>query len=126
MEMDTMARRGIPAVVVISNDAAWGMIRLDEKHSTPEEVAARGHCNTELCDSEGQIRAYEMMVAMWGGHGELVRDPEQIIPAIKRAEANGKPSIVNVEVDRDVLSSWTQRTADAAAQRKKQTQSFIQ
>lgn len=114
MEMDTMARRGIPAVVVISNDAAWGMIRLDEKHNTPKEVEAYGHCNTELIDSDGNIRAYELMAAMWGGHGELVRDPEQIIPAIKRAAANGKPSIINVEVDREALSSWTQRTADAA------------
>ena len=119
MEMDTMARLGIPAVVVISNDAAWGMIRLDEKSNTPEEVEAYGHCNTELLDIEGQIRKYELMTAMWGGHGELVREPEQIIPAIKRAAANGKPSIVNVEVDRDVFSSWTQRSADAAAQRRK-------
>ena len=119
MEMDTMARLGIPAVVVISNDAAWGMIRLDEKSNTPEEVEAYGHCNTELLDVDGQIRKYELMTAMWGGHGELVREPEQIIPAIKRAAANGKPSIVNVEVDRDVFSSWTQRSADAAAQRRK-------
>ena len=119
MEMDTMARRGIPAVVVISNDAAWGMIRLEEKHNTPKEVETYGHCNTELIDTDGQIRKYELMTAMWGGHGELVRDPKQIIPAIKRAAANGKPSIINVEVDREVLSSWTQRTADAAAQRAK-------
>ncbi|MHA2180662.1 MAG: thiamine pyrophosphate-binding protein [Promethearchaeota archaeon] len=118
MEMDTMARLGIPAVVVISNDAAWGMIRLEEKLNTPKEVEVFGHCNTELLD-EGKIRKYELMTAMWGGHGELVRDPEQIIPAIKRAAANGKASIINVEVDREALSSWTQRTADAAAQRKK-------
>ncbi|MHA1966807.1 MAG: thiamine pyrophosphate-binding protein [Candidatus Hodarchaeales archaeon] len=118
MEMDTMARLGIPAVVVISNDAAWGMIRLEEKINSPKEVEVFGHCNTELLD-EGQIRKYELMSAMWGGHGELVRDPEQIIPAIQRAAANGKPSIVNVEVDREVLSSWTQRTADAAALRNK-------
>ncbi|MHA1931557.1 MAG: thiamine pyrophosphate-binding protein [Promethearchaeota archaeon] len=118
MEMDTMARLGIPAVVVISNDAAWGMIRLEEKINTPKEVEGFGHCNTELLD-EGQIRKYELMAAMWGGHGELVRDPEQIVPAIKRAATNGKASIINVEVDREVLSSWTQRTADAAAQRKK-------
>ncbi|MFX1525848.1 MAG: thiamine pyrophosphate-binding protein [Promethearchaeota archaeon] len=119
MEMDTMARKGIPAVIVISNDAAWGMIRLEEKYNLPEEVEKHGHCNTELYDSEGQIRAYELMTAMWGGHGERVNEPEQIIPAIKRAAANGKPSIINVEVDREALSGWTQRYADAAALRKK-------
>jgi thiamine pyrophosphate-dependent acetolactate synthase large subunit-like protein len=49
----------------------------------------------------------------------MVCDPEEVIPAIKRAVANGKPSIINVEVDRDALSSWTQRAAYAAAQRQK-------
>jgi len=39
------------------------------------------------------------MVAMWDGHGEQVTDPDEIVPAIERAVANGKPSIVNVEVD---------------------------
>jgi acetolactate synthase-1/2/3 large subunit len=120
MEMDTMARRGIPAVVVISNDAGWGMIRLEEKYNNPEEVETLGHCNTELIDSDGHIRAYELMAAMWGGHGEFVRDPEQIVPAIERAVANGKPSIINVEVDREALSSWTQRTADAALRQDQQ------
>jgi hypothetical protein len=36
----------------------------------------------------------------WGGHAEMVTDPEEILPAIQRAAANGKPSIINVEVDK--------------------------
>jgi len=100
MEMDTMARLGIPVVCVISNDSAWGMIRLAEKYIRPAEIEKRGHCNVEL----HHMRAYEKMVDMWGGHGEMVTDPEQIIPAIRRAVANGKPSIINVEVDKVSLS----------------------
>jgi acetolactate synthase-1/2/3 large subunit len=119
MELETMERLGVPAVVVISNDSAWGMIRLLEEHNTPEEVEVRGHLGTELFDQGGKIRAYEKLVSMWGGHGELVTDPEEIIPAIKRAAANGKASIVNVQVDREVLSSWTQGAADARTRREK-------
>ena len=122
MEMETMARLGMPAIVVISNDAAWGMIRLEEKYSMPNEVAELGHTSTELFDkndNKGKIRAYEKMVAMWDGYGELVTEPEEIIPAIKRAVVNGKPSIINVEVDREALSSWTQPIADRAAELKK-------
>ena len=52
--------------------------------------------NTEL----KHMRAYEKMVSMWDGHGEVVTEPEDIVPAIKRAVANGKPSIINVEVDK--------------------------
>lgn len=95
MEMDTMARRGVPVVCVISNDSAWGMIRLWVRHTQPKLVEEQGQCNTELFD----MRDYHKMVSMWEGHGEKVTDPEDIVPAIKRAAANGKPSIVNVEVD---------------------------
>jgi acetolactate synthase-1/2/3 large subunit len=96
MELDTMARLGIPVVCVISNDSAWGMIRLEQRWVRPEEIEEKGQCNTEL----HHMRSYEKMVAMWDGHGELVTDPEEIVPAIKRAVINGKPSIINVEVDK--------------------------
>ena len=119
-----MARLGMPAIVVISNDAAWGMIRLEEKYKMPNEVAELGHTSTELFDkndNKGKIRAYEKMAAMWDGYGELVSEPEKILPAIKQAAVNGKPSIINVEVDREALSSWTQPHADRAAESKKAT-----
>lgn len=102
MELDTMARLGIPVVCVISNDSAWGMIRLTEKYIRPEEIESKGQCNVELDHN----RAYEKMAAMWGGHGEMVTDPDEIVPAIKRAVANGKPSIINVEVDHVSLSPF--------------------
>jgi acetolactate synthase-1/2/3 large subunit len=96
MEMDTMAKLGIPVVCVISNDSSWGMIKLTECFIRPEEIEMKGHCNVELC----HMRAYEKMVAMWNGYGECVNDPDQIVPAIRRAVTNGKPSIINVEVDK--------------------------
>ena len=52
------------------------------------------------------------MAAMWDGYGEKVTDPAEIIPAIKRAAVTGKPSIINVEVDHESLSPWTQRAKD--------------
>lgn len=101
MEMDTMAKQGMPVVCVISNDSAWGMIKLTESFVRPEEVAEKGHCNVDL----NHMLPYEYMAAMWGGHGEMVTDPEEIVPAIKRAAANGKPSIINVEVDKESMTS---------------------
>ena len=102
MELDTMERLGIPVVCVISNDSAWGMIRLTENFIRPDEIKAKGHCNVEL----HHMRPYEKMVAMWDGHGEMVTDPKEIVPAIKRAVKNGKPSIINVEVDKVSLSPF--------------------
>jgi acetolactate synthase-1/2/3 large subunit len=102
MEMETMARLGIPVVIVISNNSAWGMISMAEAYVRPDDIASNGHCNVTL----PHMVAYEKMAEMWGGHGEKVTDPEEIIPAIRRAAANGKPSIVNVEVDDVSLSPF--------------------
>lgn len=100
MELDTMAKLGIPVVCVISNDSAWGMIRLAERYIRPDEVETKGQCNVEL----HPMRAYEKMVAMWDGYGECVTDPNEIMPAIKRAAETGRPSIINVEVDHVSMS----------------------
>ncbi len=102
MEMDTMARLGIPVVCVISNDSAWGMIRLAEKYIRPDEIEVNGHCHCDLAP----MRAYEKMVHMWNGHGEVVKDAQEIIPAIRRAVQNGTPSIINVEVDQVSISPY--------------------
>ena len=88
---------------VISNDSARGMIKLSEEMARKEYIREKGYCNVELSD----MRAYEKMPEMWGGHGERVTEPREIIPAIKRAVSNGKPSIINVQVDKENMSPVT-------------------
>ena len=102
MELDTMAKLEIPVVCVISNDSAWGMIKLAEKYIRADDVNEKGHCNVEL----HPMRAYEKMAEMWGGYGECVKDPAEIGPAIQRAAAHGRPAIINVEVDQVSLSPF--------------------
>ena len=52
------------------------------------------------------------MAKIYGGHGEVVKDPADIVPAIERAAATGKPSIINVEVDQVSLSPFIAAYAD--------------
>ena len=113
MEMDTMARQGIPVICVISNDSAWGMIRLVEGHLRRDEVEANGHCANDLAP----MRDYDRMAQMWGGYGEKVTEPDEIIPAIRRARTlgNGRPSIINVQVDDVSLSPFIAGYANMVA-----------
>jgi len=53
------------------------------------------------------------MTAMCDGYGKLVTKPENIIPAIKKAAANGKPSIINVEVNHESLWPFITGTKNA-------------
>jgi len=40
-----------------------------------------------------------------GGYGQLVRKPKDLIPALKKAEKSGKPSLINVQLDQAVRNS---------------------
>jgi acetolactate synthase-1/2/3 large subunit len=44
------------------------------------------------------------MVEGLGGHGEFVTRDEEIVPALKRALASGKPACINVMTDPDAMS----------------------
>lgn len=98
MEFDTMVRHNIPVICVVNNDCAWGMI----KHSQEMSIGS-DRCT---CADLG-LRHYEKMVAGLGGYGELVEKDADIIPAIKRAVASGKPACINVITDPTVSSPAT-------------------
>ncbi len=98
MEFDTAVRHNIPIICVVNNDCAWGMI----KHSQEMSIGSDRCTCAEL-----GMRHYEKMVEGLGGHGELVTRDEEIIPAIKRAVASGKPACINVITDPNVTSPAT-------------------
>ncbi|HEY1013235.1 MAG TPA: thiamine pyrophosphate-binding protein [Herpetosiphonaceae bacterium] len=89
-ELDTAARFGLPIVSIIGNDAGWGQIRTPQIALFGEERAVA----TALAPTR-----YDLMAPMFDGHGEHVTDPAEIGPALERALASGKPSIVNVMLD---------------------------
>ena len=98
MEFDTAVRHKIPIVCIINNDCSWGMI----KHSQEMNIGKE-----RLTCAELGMRHYEKLVESLGGYGELVTKDEDIIPAINRAVASGKPACVNVVTDPTVTSPAT-------------------
>ncbi len=98
LEFDTMVRHNIPVLCVINNDQAWGMI----KHGQELSIGA----DRLQCAELGE-RHYEKIVAGLGGYGEFVTRDEEIIPAIRRALASGKPACINVLTDPRVTSPAT-------------------
>ena len=89
MEFDTLARHGIAAVGVMGNNGIWGL----EKH--PMEFLYGYSVAAEL---RPETR-YDTVVEALGGHGELVRTPDEVKPALVRAFESGKPALVNVLTD---------------------------
>lgn len=91
MEFDTAVRFNLPIVTVIGNDGQWGEIRLPQIALMGEERAVA----TALAPNVH----YEKIAEAFGGYGECVTKPDEIVPAIRRAFASGKASIVNVMID---------------------------
>lgn len=91
-EFDTAVRFNLPIIAIIGNDSAWGQMRKPQIATYGEERAIA----TALAPTR-----YDKVVEALGGYGELVTDPKEIVPALERAEASGKPACVNVMIHPD-------------------------
>jgi acetolactate synthase-1/2/3 large subunit len=89
MEFDTLARHGVHVVGVMGNNGIWGL----EKH--PMEFV---YGYSVAADLRPETR-YDQVVEALGCHGELVRTPEQLRPALERAFSARRPALVNVLTD---------------------------
>ncbi len=87
-EYDTLVRLDLPVVGVLGNDGMWNNIRTFHRAMFPDRPVA----------SELGRRPYHAVVNALGGHGELVEDPADLTPALERARASGKPSLVDVHL----------------------------
>jgi thiamine pyrophosphate-dependent acetolactate synthase large subunit-like protein len=92
MEMDTAARHDVPIVVVVSNNACWGVCMNAQKGTFGTE---RTFGTLLSCIDYGQ------MAQSMNCFGETVTDPEQIRPALERAFSAKKPALLNVITDAD-------------------------
>ena len=95
-EMDTAVRHKLPIVVIVGNDAGWGLER------ELQSFASGGV--TVAC--ELQSTPYDAIMKAFGGGGETVERIEQVRPAVERAFASGVPYCLNVKI-RGVRSPFT-------------------
>ncbi len=82
-EIDTAVRHNLPVICVISHNGGWtGAIE-------GRKVPGRDLLMTR----------YDEVAKAFGAHGEYVERPEDLRPALERAIATGKPSVINVVVN---------------------------
>ncbi|MGH9054668.1 MAG: thiamine pyrophosphate-dependent enzyme [Acidimicrobiales bacterium] len=89
MDVDTMVRHGLPAVLVVGNNGMWGLEKHPMRAVYGWDVA---------CDLQPETR-YDLVASALGGAGETVTDPAQVGPALDRAFQSGVPYLVNVITD---------------------------
>ena len=92
MDVDTLVRHRLPVVMVCGNNGAWGLEKHPMRALYGYDVAA---------DLQPGCR-YDEVVRALGGAGELVTEPGQIGPALRRAFAADAPYLVNVITDPEI------------------------
>jgi acetolactate synthase-1/2/3 large subunit len=90
MEFDTAVRHRLPVVVVVSNNAAWGI----EWNSQRLDYGPDRTVATLLRDCR-----FDRVAEALGGRGERVTEPAAIVPALRRALDAGGPALVDVVTD---------------------------
>jgi acetolactate synthase I/II/III large subunit len=93
LEFDTLARHDLPVVGIVGNNGIWALEHHPMKFLYGYSMAAELRPETR----------YDEVVSALGCHGELVRTPDELRPALDRAFASGKPALVNVLTDPEVV-----------------------
>jgi acetolactate synthase-1/2/3 large subunit len=93
MDFDTLVRHGVAVVGIVGNNGIWAL----EKH--PMEALYGYSVAAELTPET----RYDQVVEALGGVGSLVREPGELRPALERAFSSGRPALVNVLTDPNVV-----------------------
>ena len=100
-EIETAVRCGLPVVIVVTVDRAWGMVKVNQEFALDAEKLLRdgGLSAEELINTDlGEIR-YDLMAESMGAIGIRVSDASQLQPSLERARDSGRPTVVHVDVD---------------------------
>jgi acetolactate synthase-1/2/3 large subunit len=93
MEFDTMSRHGLGVVGVMGNNGIWALEHHPMKFLYGYSVAAELRPETR----------YDQLVESLGCEGALVSDPAELRPALERAFESGRPTLINVITDPEVV-----------------------
>lgn len=89
-ELDTAVRYGLDFVAVVGNDARW---------NAEYQIQLRSYGKGRTIATDLLPTRYDEVARGFGGHGELVTDPAQVLPAARRAVAARKPAVLNVMIE---------------------------
>jgi acetolactate synthase-1/2/3 large subunit len=97
-DLETAIRLNLPSITIINNNASFagyqGLLNRNLGYEAP--------CPPEF--SKFLDLNFADIATGFGAYGERVTDADEIIPALRRAEESGKPSIIDVSTSPDVRS----------------------
>jgi acetolactate synthase-1/2/3 large subunit len=96
-ELATAVQYGANVIFVVLNNGMYGTIRMHQELHYPERISG-----TELTNPD-----FAALARAYGAHGEVVERTEDFAPAFERALAAGKPALIEVRIDPEIITSRT-------------------
>jgi acetolactate synthase-1/2/3 large subunit len=100
-ELATAAAEGIGPIILLFNNAMYGTIRMHQERRFPGRVVGTALKNPDFA---ALIRAY-------GGFGATVARTEEFAPAFEEAVASGKPAVIELRMDPEMITTRTTLSA---------------
>ncbi|MFN3481639.1 MAG: thiamine pyrophosphate-binding protein, partial [Rhabdaerophilum calidifontis] len=97
----TAVQYDLAIIVLVIDNGMYGTIRMHQEREYPGRVSATTLKNPDFA---AYARAF-------GGHGERVETTADFAPALARARASGKPSILHLLIDPEAITPATTITA---------------
>jgi acetolactate synthase-1/2/3 large subunit len=108
-ELATAVQYGLNVVIIVVNNNMYGTIRMHQEREYPARVHGTALINPD----------FAALAKAFGAHGEVVETTEQFAPAFERALAAGRPALLEIRIDPQVITpTATLQSIRAAAQKQ--------
>ena len=94
-ELATAFHHGAAPIVLVFNNGMFGTIRMHQERAYPGRVSGTQVTNPD----------FAKLIEAYGGHGEVVSETAAFAPAFRRAVASGKPSIIELRVNPEQITT---------------------
>jgi len=96
-EIATAFHHGVAPIVLVFNNQMYGTIRMHQERDYPYRVSGTALTNPD----------FSKYIEAFGGHGEVVSQTEEFVPAFQRAVASGKPAVIELRMNPDQITTRT-------------------
>ena len=88
-EIETSVRENLPVIVVVYNDCSYGALRVFQENVYGGRRIGSDYGQTDLVK----------LAEAYGARGEKIEQPDDLVPALRRAAASGVTSVIDVQID---------------------------
>jgi acetolactate synthase-1/2/3 large subunit len=94
-EIATAFHHAVNPIILVFNNQMYGTIRMYQERTYPHRVSGTALTNPD----------FARFIEAFGGHGEVVEKTEEMVPAVQRALASGKPALVEIRMNPEQVTN---------------------